>query len=176
MGQPAGVAVKDVFGARMGDLIAHLLDDMARRQIGDRRNSFNARWLMTELGDIELSTRKVTTALLPILRWRGARRKTGAGNLVFISSRTRSLNRSLSTGLMMSQSFSARFFTVSILVISVVNRCALPTWLNACSVSNPLASLPVNIGIRTLASTKMYCLGHIKSSEWVAALFSLILS
>ena len=87
----------------MGDLVAGHLDDMARRQIADRRNGFYGRRLLTELGEIELcvprtrsfsaravlrayarraphidrmvlacfvlglSTRKVATALLPIL-------------------------------------------------------------------------------------------------------------
>ena len=99
----ARAALKEVLEARMGDLIAGHLDAMARREIADRRNGHYRRWLITELGEIELcvprtrsfsargvlrayarraphidrlvlacfvlglSTRKVATALLPIL-------------------------------------------------------------------------------------------------------------
>ena len=96
-------ALKQVLETRMGDLISGHLDAMARCEIADRRNGHYRRWLMTELGEIELcvprtrrfsarsvlsayarrapqidrlvlacfvlglSTRKVATALLPIL-------------------------------------------------------------------------------------------------------------
>ncbi len=96
-------ALKQVLETQMGDLISVHLDVMARRQIADRRNGHYRRWLITELGEIELcvprtrsfsargvlrayarraphidrlvlacfvlglSTRKVATALLPIL-------------------------------------------------------------------------------------------------------------
>ncbi len=99
----ARAALKEVLETRMGDLISGHLDAMARRQIADRRNGHYRRWLITELGEIELrvprtrgfsarsvlrayarrapridrmvlacfvlglSTRKVATALLPIL-------------------------------------------------------------------------------------------------------------
>ena len=99
----ARAALKEVLEARMGDLIVGHLDAMARREIADRRNGHYRRWLITELGEIELcvprtrsfsaravlrayarraphvdrlvlacfvlglSTRKVATALMPIL-------------------------------------------------------------------------------------------------------------
>ena len=99
----AGAALKRVLETRMDDAIADHLDAMARREIADRRNGHYRRWLITELGEIELcvprtrsisarsvlrayvrrapqidrlvlacfvlglSTRKVATALMPIL-------------------------------------------------------------------------------------------------------------
>ena len=50
----ARAALKEVLETRMGDLISDHLDAMARRQIADRRNGHYRRWLITELGEIEL--------------------------------------------------------------------------------------------------------------------------
>ena len=101
--EAAGAALKDVLESRMAAGIDEHLADMAARGAADRRNGSYRRWLMTELGEIELavprtrsfsaltvvrayarraahidrmilacfvlglSTRKVATALLPVL-------------------------------------------------------------------------------------------------------------
>jgi transposase-like protein len=107
----AAAALKDVLKVRMAAGVDRHLDEMARRAVADRRNGSYRRWLMTELGEIELrvprtrrfsaltvvrayarraahidrmilacfvlglSTRKVATALMPIL---GPRRLSAA--------------------------------------------------------------------------------------------------
>ena len=101
--QAAGAALKDILEGRMDSAIDRHLDEMERLGEADRRNGSYHRWLMTELGEIELavprtrtfgalqvvrayarraghidrmilacfvlglSTRKVATALLPVL-------------------------------------------------------------------------------------------------------------
>jgi len=101
--EAAALALKDVLGDRMEASIDRHLSEMAERGAADRRNGCYRRWLMSELGEIELtvprtrtfsgltvvrayarraphidrmilacfvlglSTRKVATALLPIL-------------------------------------------------------------------------------------------------------------
>ena len=101
--QAAAAALRDILAGRMETSIDRHLSEMAERGEADRRNGAYRRWLMTELGDIELavprtrrfsalavvrayarraahvdrmilacfvlglSTRKVATALLPVL-------------------------------------------------------------------------------------------------------------
>lgn len=50
----AGAALKEVLAGRMADRIDDHLEEMARREVADRRNGGYRRWLMTELGELEL--------------------------------------------------------------------------------------------------------------------------
>ena len=59
----AGAALKRVLETRMDDAIADHLDAMARREIADRRNGHYRRWLITELGEIELCVPRATGAV-----------------------------------------------------------------------------------------------------------------
>ena len=49
------LALKDVLEGRMAAGVDRHLDEMAERGAADRRNGSYRRWLMTELGEIELS-------------------------------------------------------------------------------------------------------------------------
>ena len=51
----AAAALKDVLEGRMTGGVDRHLEEMARREVADRRNGSYRRWLMTELGEIELS-------------------------------------------------------------------------------------------------------------------------
>jgi len=51
----AGAALKDVLEGQMAGAIDRHLEEMAAREAADRRNGSYRRWLMTELGEIELS-------------------------------------------------------------------------------------------------------------------------
>ncbi len=51
----AAAALKDVLEDRMAGGVDRHLEEMARRAVADRRNGSYRRWLMTELGEIELS-------------------------------------------------------------------------------------------------------------------------
>ena len=51
----ARAALKDVLEGRMVCAVDRHLEEMAVREVTDRRNGSYRRWLMTELGDIELS-------------------------------------------------------------------------------------------------------------------------
>ena len=53
--QAAGVALKDVLEGGMAERVDRHLEEMALREQADRRNGSYRRWLMTELGAIELS-------------------------------------------------------------------------------------------------------------------------
>ena len=57
----AGDALKEVLQGRMADLVACHLDDMAEREIANRRNGSYSRWLMTELGEIDLAVPRTRT-------------------------------------------------------------------------------------------------------------------
>jgi len=48
-------ALKEVLEGQMAGGIDRHLEEMARREMADRRNGSYCRWLLTELGDIELS-------------------------------------------------------------------------------------------------------------------------
>jgi len=50
----AGAALKDVLEGRMADRIDRHLAEISRHEVSDRRNGVYRRWLMTELGEIEL--------------------------------------------------------------------------------------------------------------------------
>ena len=54
---PAPSPLKDVLEGRMAAGVDRHLDEMAERGAADRRNGSYRRWLMTELGEIELSVR-----------------------------------------------------------------------------------------------------------------------
>ena len=51
----AGVALKEVLESRMSELVDRNLDDLAEREIAERRNGSDTRRLMTEMGVIELA-------------------------------------------------------------------------------------------------------------------------
>jgi transposase-like protein len=57
----AGAALKDVLAGRMAAGIDRHLADMAARGAADRRNGTYRRWLMCELGEIELSVPRTRT-------------------------------------------------------------------------------------------------------------------
>ncbi|MFQ5620198.1 MAG: IS256 family transposase [Rhodospirillales bacterium] len=57
----ARAALKDVLEGRMAAGIDRHLDEMAERAVADRRNGSYRRWLMTELGEIELSVPRTRT-------------------------------------------------------------------------------------------------------------------
>ncbi len=57
----AGVALKGVLEGRMASGIDRNLADMEARGEADRRNGSYSRWLMTELGEIELSVPRTRT-------------------------------------------------------------------------------------------------------------------
>ncbi len=57
----AGAALKDVLEGRMAAGVDRHLEEMAARDAADRRNGGYRRWLMTELGEIELSVPRTRT-------------------------------------------------------------------------------------------------------------------
>jgi len=57
----AGLALKEVLEGQMSDRIDRHLEEMGRREMADRRNGSYGRWLMTELGEIELSVPRTRT-------------------------------------------------------------------------------------------------------------------
>ncbi len=57
----ARAALKDVLEGRMAAGVDRHLEDMAARDEADRRNGGYRRWLMTELGEIELSVPRTRT-------------------------------------------------------------------------------------------------------------------
>ena len=59
--QAAGAALKDVLEGRMAGGIDRHLEEMAVREVADRRNGSYRRWLMTELGEIELCVPRTRT-------------------------------------------------------------------------------------------------------------------
>jgi len=59
--EAAGAALKDVLEGRMSAGIDRHLADMAERGAVDRRNGVYPRWLLTELGDIELAVPRTRT-------------------------------------------------------------------------------------------------------------------
>ncbi len=67
--QAGGAALKEVLEGRMAAGIDRHLADMAERGAADRRNGTYRRWLMTELGEIELSVpRSRTYSALAVVR------------------------------------------------------------------------------------------------------------
>ncbi len=59
--QAAGAALKEVLEGRMAAGIDRHLEEMAMRDAADRRNGSYRRWLMTELGEIELCVPRTRT-------------------------------------------------------------------------------------------------------------------
>jgi transposase-like protein len=57
----AAAALKDVLEDRMAGGVDRHLEEMARRAVADRRNGSYRRWLMTELGEIELCVPRTRT-------------------------------------------------------------------------------------------------------------------
>ncbi len=57
----AGAALKDILEERMAGAVDRHLEEMERLDAADRRNGSYCRWLMTELGEIELSVPRTRT-------------------------------------------------------------------------------------------------------------------
>jgi hypothetical protein len=57
----AGAALRDLLEGRMAAGVDRHLAEMARREAADRRNGAYRRWLMTELGEIELCVPRTRT-------------------------------------------------------------------------------------------------------------------
>ncbi len=57
----AGAALKDVLEGRMAAGVDRHLEEMAGHEVADRRNGSYRRWLMTELGEIELCVPRTRT-------------------------------------------------------------------------------------------------------------------
>jgi putative transposase len=57
----AAAALKDVLEGRMAAGVDRHLDEIAEHEVADRRNGSYRRWLMTELGEIELSVPRTRT-------------------------------------------------------------------------------------------------------------------